>query len=218
MRRIAAAASMTLALVTGCTVADSSGAGSSDHGLKVGPEPSPAVTAAGGLGSLALSGADVAGYTVKEPAAGGQVAQKNVAADSACAPMAYALSGVVVGKPESVVARQVVRKAATTSVMLAAYEGERAQDAMTALSESADACAGGFTVKVNGDEQQVTKIVREVAPGGTDQAMAFGVTTKKDGAKEQLKVVVLRKGGTIGYFSAPSVPKEVIDAQLLKLA
>jgi hypothetical protein len=225
----AAVSIMTLALSTGCTAGG--GAGSPDDGPKVSAEPSPAVTAAGGLTRLALSGKDIAGHTVKVPFAKDLVVQKDVTAEpAACAPMAYALAGTVVGESTDTVARQVVGKKTATVVTLAAYEGDGAQAAITALSESADACAGGFTLGLDGEEQRVTKVVRELAPDGTDQAMAFGVTTKQGGGKKApMKVVVFRKDSIVGYFSAlntasPSsgkdsdFPTEVVEAQLLRLA
>ncbi|MET9428783.1 hypothetical protein [Streptomyces sp. NPDC003036] len=202
--------SMTLA--SGCTVV--AGGGTSDHGLKVPPEPSPAATAAGGLKAAALSGADVAGFTVKVPGDGAVPRREDVAAEERCAPVAFALVGAVVGKAEETVTRQVVDgKGAATTVTLGAYEKDGAQQAMTELSDAVEACAKGFDVSVKGERQRVTKVDRELAPQGAEQTMAFGITTDKGTGK----LVVARKGGALGYFTAPVLPQAVVDAQLVKL-
>ncbi|MFG3495383.1 hypothetical protein [Streptomyces sp. NPDC047928] len=212
-----AAIGAALVLATGCTVAAGGGTSGSGSGFRPVAEPSAAATAAGGLAGLAVSGKDIAGYTVEETAAGERVERKDVSTDGACAPLGYALAGAPVGEAKSTVARQAVGEAGTTDVTLGAYGGQDALAAMTALSDSADACSKGFTVQVKGDERQVTAVVREVAPSGTDQAMAFAVTTTSGGKKTLVKVVVLRKGDTLVQLTAPEVPQAVVDAQLLKL-
>ncbi|MFJ8644737.1 hypothetical protein ACIRNI_01205 [Streptomyces sp. NPDC093546] len=211
-RRFGVASAVTvLAPLTACTVA--AGGGSSDHGLKRPPEPSPAATV-GGLKAAALSGADVAGFTVKVPGDGAAPRREDVAAEERCAPVAFGLVGAVVGKAEETVTRQVVdAKGAATTVTLGAYEKDGAQQAMTELSDAVEACAKGFDVSVKGERQRVTKVDRELAPQGAEQAMAFGITTDKG----TVKLVVARKGGALGYFTAPVLPQAVVDAQLVKL-
>jgi hypothetical protein len=61
------------------------------------------------------------------------------------------------------------------------------------------------------------------------QATVLGVVSEAEGAKVPMKVVVIRKGRTLGYFTALNVgslatgkdfdfPTKVVDAQLDKLA
>lgn len=216
--RVSAVLVLSLSAVTGCTVTGNSASGSSGSGLKTRAESSPTPASGGSL-------TRVAGYAVKEPSAEERVEQRAVKTDDACEPLAYAMSGAAVGKPESAEVRQAVGGGTATTVALAVYEGEHAQEAMAALSDAADDCAKGFPLSVGREEQRVTKVVRELAPQGTDQAMAFEVTAEQG----VVKVVVFRKGGTVGYFSTVStaaagvgkaftVPAAVIEAQLLNIA
>ncbi|MFJ9585522.1 hypothetical protein [Streptomyces acidicola] len=116
-------------------------------------------------------------------------------------------------------------KAAVT-VVLAEYAGEQAQGALDDLSTAVAECADGFAVTVNGEERKVGKVAPEIAPDGADQAMGLGAVVELGGVKTPVKVVVLRKGATVGYISAVptdkgdrdfAVPAAVIDAQLVKL-
>ncbi|MFD2691458.1 hypothetical protein ACFS5L_42470 [Streptomyces phyllanthi] len=188
------------------------------------------------LTKVTLRAGDVEGHKVSKPTA--TVTQKDVkAGDEACVPVAYAVAGTVLGEPRTTVQRETAsepdaRAKASAApditrvlVRLSAYEGDEAQAAMDSLSEAADSCTKGFTLTVDGTEQQVTKIAKTTAPQGADQAIALNVTSEK----VPMKVVVIRKGSTLGYFTAINIasaasgknfafPTEVVDAQLVKLA
>ncbi|GAA3809811.1 hypothetical protein ACFS5L_44380 [Streptomyces phyllanthi] len=230
MRRVwGTAASVVLcALVTACDVASGGGGSRDDLGLKAAPQASASAGAgAGGLGEAALGGGDVKGFSVAVAAAGDAVGQRDVrVTESACAPVAYVLWGTVVGKPASTVVREASGEGAAVTVVLAEYEGERAQRAMDDLSGAVAECSDGFTVTVDGDELKVGKVVPEIAPEGGDQAMGLGAVVESDGVKTPVKAVVFRKGATVGYISAApkgktdkdfAVPTAVVDAQLVKL-
>lgn len=170
--------------------------------------------------------------------------------DEACAPVAYAAIGTVVDEPAATVQRETASEpdagaaadagnaedaldsgldVTRTLVRLSSYEGDGAEAAMDSLSKSVDACAKGFKVTASGTDQQVTKVTKTTAPDGADQAIALDVVSEAEGAKVPMKVVVIRKGRTLGYFTALNIgalatgkdfdfPTEVVDAQLVKLA
>lgn len=200
------------ALVSACDVA--SGGGSTDDLLK--PMAEPGVTArAGALGGAALAARDADGFTVSTAPDDRKVQVTR----NACAPLAYALSGTVVGKPTSTVVREASGEGATVTVVLAEYEPDQAQSAMDAIATALDECAAGFTATVDGVEHKVGKVAPELAPEGADQAMGLGATVERAGKKTPTKAVILRTGNTVAYLSGtPSVPAAVLDAQLVKLS
>jgi hypothetical protein len=200
------------ALLSACDVANGGG-GSEDGLLK--PTAQPGATArAGGLGGAALASRDTAGFTVSTPAD----RRKVQVTQNACAPLAYALSGTVVGKPTSTVVREASGGGATVTVVLAEYEPDQAQTAMDAIGTALDECTAGFTATVDGEEHKVGKVTPELAPEGTDQAMGLGATVERSGEKTPTKAVILRSGNTVAYLSGtPSIPAAVLDAQLTKL-
>ncbi|WP_194236048.1 hypothetical protein [Streptomyces acidicola] len=215
-------------LVSACDVASGDSATGDGLGLKAAPQVSAsAVAGAEGLGREVIGDGDVDGFSVTVPAAYGVVRQQDVrVAQSACGSAGYALSGTVVGKPTSTVVRKASGEGAVVTVVLAEYVGEQAQGAMGDLSAVVSECAGGFAVTVNGEERKVGKVAAEIAPAGADQAMALGAVVESGGVKTPVKVVVLRKGATVGYISAVpadkadrdfAVPTAVLDAQLVKL-
>ncbi|WP_326632363.1 hypothetical protein OG808_37570 [Streptomyces sp. NBC_01761] len=139
------------------------------------------------------------------------------------------MAGVPVETPVTTAVRRAAaeRNGAATSVTLAAYRAEPAAVAVLAdLSSAADACAGGFALTVKGENQQITEITRELAPAGTDEAIAFGLTAEQNGKKVQMKVIMFRKGATVGYLGTTAADATANDfaafadvsrAQLLKL-
>ncbi|MET8166046.1 hypothetical protein ABZT34_17630 [Streptomyces sp. NPDC005329] len=201
-----------LPLLSACDVA--SGGGSADGLLK--PTAQAGATArAGGLGSAALVSRDTSGFTVSTP----DDRRKVRVEQDACAPLAYALSGTVVGKPATTVVREAFGEGAEVTVVLAEYASGQAQQAMDAIATALDECAAGFTATVDGDEHKVGKVAPELAPEGVDQAMAVGATVARSSGKATpTKAVVLRSGSTVAYLSGtPSVPATVLDAQVVKL-
>ncbi|MCX5396892.1 hypothetical protein [Streptomyces sp. NBC_00102] len=234
-RRITACAVSAAALVlaTGCTVSGSSGGGGA--GIQRQGAPSPAATGPGGLGAKALKTDSVPGATVTTPTGAQAPRPKDVQADKPCGPLARAVAGTALGAPKDTVVRRVTGEGLVTTVTLALYQDEeKATAAMTALSDAADACAHGFTLKVSGTEHQVTAAARELAPPGADQAMGFGITrrTGRSGTETTEKIAVMRRGSTIALFTttadtakgtakAPTdlaVPPAVVDTQSVALA
>ncbi|MGW0827493.1 hypothetical protein [Streptomyces sp. NPDC002845] len=248
---VSGVAVLSLALLAGCADSESdSGSGESGAGASaeaVAEEGSTPVLSAAELAEVALKEGDVDGHKVSEPSAGERAEQTDVEVDDeACAPLAYALAGTVIGEPAATVHRQTISQpdpgaavdaedvvaamnVSTVMVGLASYEGDGAQAAMDSLGETAEGCAKGFTGTVAGAAQKVTKVAEGTAPQGADQAVAVDATVQQDGETLPVKVVVVRNGSTLAYFTAVSftaagagqdfeVPAEVVDAQLAKLA
>ncbi|MGW0870041.1 hypothetical protein ACWD3Z_06055 [Streptomyces sp. NPDC002740] len=214
MRRLWGSAVLALcALLSACDVASGGGGGSTDGLLK--PTAQPGATArAGGLGGAALVSRDTNGFTVSTPDDPRTV---RVTQD-ACAPLAQALSGTVVGKPATTVAREASGEGAVVTVVLAEYAADQARSAMDAIATAVDECAAGFTVTVDGDEHKVGKVTPELAPEGVDQAMGLGATVTRSGRATPAEAVILRSGNAVAYLSGtPSIPATVLDAQLVKL-
>ncbi|MGY0018413.1 hypothetical protein ACVHNB_05440 [Streptomyces sp. YJ-C3] len=114
-----------------------------------------------------------------------------------------------------------------TLTSLWSYDADGAERALTALREAGKKCAGGFTMTVDGEKQQVTKVSEEKVAAGQD-AVAWTVGTKQDGTPADTKVVVFRQGNTLAGFSSFNIaavtrgeafeqPTAVIDAQAAKL-
>jgi hypothetical protein len=113
-----------------------------------------------------------------------------------------------------------------TMTSLWSYEADGAEQTLTTLREAGEKCAGGFTMTIDGEKQQVTKVTEEKLSAGED-AVAWTVGTKQDAAADT-KVVVFRQGTTLAGFSSFNIaaitrgeafeqPTAVIDAQEAKL-
>ncbi|MPY56795.1 hypothetical protein [Streptomyces spongiae] len=215
--------------MSACDVASGGGGSGDGLNLKAAPQASASAAAgAGGLSKAALEGGNAKGFSVAVPAVGDAVGQEDVrVTENACMPVAYVLSGTAVGSPASTVVREASGEDTVVTVVLAEYDGERAQRVMDDLSTAVGECSGGFAVTVDGDERTVGKVAPEIAPQGADQAMALGAVVESGGVKAPVKVVVFRKGATVGYLSAVptgradkdfAVPSAVVDAQLAKLS
>ncbi|MGW0845398.1 hypothetical protein ACWD26_35740 [Streptomyces sp. NPDC002787] len=234
---VAGVAALSLTLLSACSDAGEGGSDSAAEESKA-----PALSAAD-LEKAALKDGDVEGHKVTAPTA--TVDQKDVETDSEeCAPVAYAMVGSVVDEPSATVQRETASeidpaKAAksvgasgldTTRVLLrlSAYDSAAAQTVMKSLNSSAKACAEGFKVTVDGTSQDVTKVSTATAPQGADEAIALDFLSEGGAAKIPMKIVVFRKGSTLGYFTALNIasaatgkdfdfPTEVTEAQLKKL-
>lgn len=210
-------------------------------------QPAAEPLTAAELKKAVLAKGDVDGYTVITPGKGDIAAQADVRTDQAeCAPFAYALSGVTLDKPSATEQRQVTSKATkptdastgdlesafdvtTTLVSLSSYaDQDAAQSVIKSLTDAADACAGGFSGTAGGEKQQVTKIAKNAAPKGADEAVAFTATAVQGDSKGPMKLVVVRQGATVGYFTALNLasfvsgggfafPTALVTAQLDKL-
>jgi hypothetical protein len=252
---IVAASALSLALVVGCDSSDSgtddAKASSSAPAGSASASAPPAATplTAAELKKASLTTADIDGFSVKTPGKGDVYSQATVkVAKSACAPVAYALSGAPLGKPSVTEQRQLTSKSKASSaspsadelasaydvsvslVTLSSYPDQAAAEAvLKSVTDAGSACAGGFTAKADGEDEKVTKLVTDTAPKGADEAVALTATAVQDGSTGPMKVVVLRKGATVAYFTAINVasfisgddfefPTEIVDAQLAKLS
>ncbi|MGW2837776.1 hypothetical protein ACWCWD_08250 [Streptomyces sp. NPDC001493] len=227
---VCAVSAAALVLAAGCSVSGSSGGGG---GLQRQGAASPAPTGTGGLKAKALKAGSVPGATITTPTGAQAPRPEDVEADKPCGPLARAVAGAALGSPEDTVLRRVTGDGLTTTVTLTVYQDEeKATAALTALSDAADACSGGFTLKVSGTEHRVMAATRELAPQGADQAMGFGITQRvgdANGTDTPEKVAVMRRGSAVVLFTttasdgAPApedlaVPPAVVETQFVALA
>ncbi|NEC87949.1 hypothetical protein [Streptomyces sp. SID12501] len=187
------------------------------------------------------------------PNAGTVVAKKAV-----CTPLATVQAGSVLGAPVSVVRRMWIGPqetsgadlgadpsdeelaaaaldATTSFVSLASYGQEAAAKAvMAGIGRAVRECAaGGFVYTVAGkDWVKTVKVQKAGVPagtGGADEVIAANLTVSVDGVSGPVRVVVVREGGTVGYFPATNLasqatgddftlPAALVQAQLAKLA
>ncbi|WP_329122262.1 hypothetical protein [Streptomyces sp. NBC_01465] len=114
-----------------------------------------------------------------------------------------------------------------TMTSLWSYDGQGAEQALTTLREAAKKCAAGFTMTLDGEKQQVTK-VEEAALSAGDEGASWTVTAEDSGNKVLTDVAVFRKGATLAGFSSFNIaaaargkafepPTDVITAQAAKL-
>ncbi|MEV0226621.1 hypothetical protein [Streptomyces sp. NPDC050704] len=114
-----------------------------------------------------------------------------------------------------------------TMTSLWSYAADGAEQTLGTLREAGKKCAGGFTMTVDGEKQQVAKVGEEKLTAG-EGAVAWTVGIKQDAAVVETKVVVFRQGATLAGFSSFNIaavtrgeafeqPTAVIDAQAAKL-
>ncbi|MFF3556798.1 hypothetical protein ACWD4V_34385 [Streptomyces tsukubensis] len=228
MPRGRAVVAMAICLI-GLSACTSGSGGDDKPGVgDLGGGPTAGAQSKEGLAKAAIGAKDIPGHTV---AATGvtAVTGKDVTVsddDKDCLPVAHALAGVPVGKTRSTTpGQQVTGSGVTTTVALGLYEGQGGQSAMELLSGALETCAGGFKASVKGTQQQLTDVKADLAPQGAEQAMAYTANVEKAGKTVPVKVVVFRKGTTVGYLSATGAPgkkltfpTKVFEAQLVKLA
>ncbi|MFE0424709.1 hypothetical protein [Streptomyces sp. NPDC058953] len=223
--RARTAAALTAACLIGLTACSGSGGGD-DESVKGPIDTGPT---AGPVSKDALARAVVEAVPGHRIAAGGAVTAGDVRVgegEKDCLPVAHALAGVALGKPESVTGqREVTGEGVVTTVTLGLYGRDGGPEAMEGLAEALQKCGGGFSATVKGVGQKVSKVAAEVAPQGADQAMAFGAEVTRGGKTVPVKAVVFRKGITVGYLSATGAdikdfafPVEVFEAQIVRLA
>ncbi|MDH6496923.1 hypothetical protein [Streptomyces sp. SAI-149] len=234
---------LSLALVTGC------GGSDGDSKAAAGPRQSeasasPATTAAKALGSaelekLLLVQSDLPRDKVADGDATLPKSRSELKTDkAACAPLAYALTGLPPGDTDAGASNTVTSEERTgdafdvtmTSVGLSSYGGDGAAQALKAVSEGIAACSGGFGITAQGEELKITKVAAGKASGKGDESVAFVVDADMDGeGTGAFTVEVVRVGSLVStYYSADfasiesgrtsAVPLAVIDAQVGKLA
>ncbi|MCQ9135147.1 hypothetical protein [Streptomyces hilarionis] len=142
----------------------------------------------------------------------------------ACAPLAYAMSGLAPGETESGASNTLTEDNASaaatkapgdisesdlenafkvnlTFVGLSSYEGDGAQKAFKAVSDGVAACSGGFGVTAQGQKQKITKVAPDEAAKSGDESVAFSVDSDVDGeGSATFHTRVVRKGNTVASF------------------
>ncbi len=248
---LAASAAALALLVTACGGSDEGDGGKDDAGKAASASAAPATEAltAAELEKAALVQADVKDGKVvtKVPAGDDIAADKVVAEDEACRPLARVQSGVAVGSPAATVKRSWtgepkkpaegadVEKALQAGldvdkvlVTLASYEDGGAEQVLKDVDAAAEKCAGGFGYTSVGEEFKIVKVAEAEAPKGADEAIALTLTLSAEGVEAPVNVVVTRAGSTVAAFSAVNFaamgtgekapfPMPVADAQLAKL-
>ncbi|MFJ8666152.1 hypothetical protein [Streptomyces sp. NPDC093600] len=246
--RTAAVTAMSLALlVTACggeKKADEQGKGKATAPSAAATPTAPAakVLTQGELEEAIVGQADLKGYKV-EAGEGSRIGSSAVIVDKeACKPLADAVSAIphhLAFATAETTAVELPKKdpaaepgeallkglgARATTLALSSYEGDSAQEALSAVKASGTACAGGFTVTVMDEKTKV----RSVAPASVsfgDESQAWTVTMVVEGAPHVTNVVLFRKGGTVALAVTNSLapggtatlPKAVLAAQEAKL-
>jgi hypothetical protein len=179
-----------------------------------------------------------------------------VAKRAVCTPLAAVQAGSVLGEPASVVRRMwlgpqetseadlaadpsseelanAALDATTSFVSLASYDQTAAKAVMADIGQAVKECASGFVYTVAGEDPvETVKAEKTGAPAGTDGAdevIAATLTVAVEGAKGPVEMVVVRQGGTIGYFPATNLasqatgdaftlPAALVQAQLAQLS
>ncbi|NBM18187.1 hypothetical protein [Streptomyces sp. GC420] len=249
---------LSLALLTGCSGSDSSGKDDKGKQEDKASQPAEGgggsdakPLSAAELEKAALTKADVKKSAVEEPPEDEILDGKVKTDDDACLPLADAVAGVVAEGATAKEYRQVTAEpeidasalaeedadasfesafdVTTTLVSLAAYDGEdKPEAALKALNEAVTACQGGFGATLQGEDQEVTEVAKESGPTGGDESLAVTITAKQDGASGPMKLVVVRKGTTLAYFTAINLasmssgkdfdfPADLFEAQMNKL-
>ncbi|MDH6516860.1 hypothetical protein M2163_006160 [Streptomyces sp. SAI-135] len=218
---------LSLALVTGCgggSGADSGKAAASPStgtGTSAATAPAAKARSAAELEKLLLAKGDVAGYDVDPGDDTLPKGKSAVKADrSACAPLAYAISGLPPADTEASANNTVTSQTSTPSpgaldeasvegafdidmtiVGLSSYEGDGAEKAVEAVSDGIAACSGGFGIAAEGENLKITKVAAGKASGKGDQSVAFAVSSDMDGeGTAGFTVDVVRVGSTVSTY------------------
>ncbi|GAA2482579.1 lipoprotein [Streptomyces gobitricini] len=155
--------------------------------------------------------------------------QRLVVRESAAAKKGLPSMAELAGMTEKEVEEATIDSLDITKTMtsLWSYDAEGAGQALATLRETGKKCADGFPMTIDGEKQQVTKVIEEKLSVGED-AVAWTVLTKQDGTMGSTKVAVFRQGTTLAGFSSFNIaavtrgqafqqPTVVIEAQAAKL-
>ncbi|WP_333740057.1 hypothetical protein [Streptomyces sp. IBSBF 2806] len=226
----AAIGALSLSLLTAC----------SDGAKDAGDAKGPASSAASGgsttasdakalptaeLEKLLLAQGEVKGYKVTSGDDTLPASKSVVKTDKeACAPLAYAMSGLAPGDTESHASNTLTEENASaaatkspgdisqsdlegafkvklTFVGLSSYEGDGAEKAFKSVSDGVAACSGGFGVTAQGEKQKITKVAPEQVTRSGDESVAFTVDSDVDGdGTATFHTQVVRKGNTMASF------------------
>ncbi|MCX5194959.1 hypothetical protein OOK31_13775 [Streptomyces sp. NBC_00249] len=251
-RSVLAASAVSLSLLaTACGSDSDTKADAKPEGKPAASASAPAAGAkaksAAELTALLVAQADLPEFTVEEDkAAKAGQAQKYEGDKADCKPVIQLQSYKALGTPvgtAGIAALEKPKKPADnatveekldaikgglsitrTSVILSSYDGKGAEEAFAALKTATTACAAGYTVTVDGEPTKVEKVAPSAPVTAGDEALAFNtVLDLKDGDKNTMQFVVVRKGNTLASFFSVSVagtatqPKPVVEAQAKKI-
>jgi hypothetical protein len=243
---------LSLVLITGCGGgSDGKDASEGSEGSnKASSSPATAAKAlsAAELEKLLLTQGDVKGFKVTSGDKTLLKSKSELKTDKAeCAPLAYAMAALAPGETDANASNTVTQAPSPdaaskspgdlsdadidnafaiklTYVGLSAYQGDGAEKALKAVSDGVKACAGGFGIAAQGEQQKITKVTSAKASGSGDESVAFSVDLTADGESTSTATQVVRVGSTVATYytvsfgKAADVPKAVIDAQAAKLA
>ncbi|MEU0947073.1 hypothetical protein ABZ379_30700 [Streptomyces canus] len=239
----AAVGVLSLALVTGC------GGGSHDDSKASGsPRQSEASASPTTAGAKALGAAELEKLLLvqsdlpRDKIADGDdtlpKSRSELKTDkAACAPLAYALTGLPPGDTGTGASNTVTSEervgnsfnVTMTSVGLSSYEGDGAAKALKAVSDGVASCTGGFGITAQGEKMRITKVAAGKASGKGDDSVAFVLDADMDGeGTGTFTVEAVRVGTVVSTYYAvdfasmesgrtSAVPLAVLDAQVGKL-
>ncbi|MFF7334684.1 hypothetical protein ACIQU5_00065 [Streptomyces sp. NPDC090306] len=234
-----AVGALSLALLTACggdTDGDkgsgpASGSSSASSDAASGSDASTGkALGAAELKKLIVTTADVDGYKVGgltgEDAYAASKSDVKVA-DTACAPLGYAVTGFAPGDSAADAERLVqqtegpspsttasledmsdedIENSMTdamsinvTMVGLSSYDGDGAAATMKSLSDAVAKCSGGFTV-TGGEKQEITKVTAEKPAAAGDESVAFAVTMSSEGEEGVAHAEAVRHGSTVAVY------------------
>ncbi|MEU4926948.1 hypothetical protein AB0G54_10655 [Streptomyces yokosukanensis] len=242
--RQAARTTSALALLSLAALTVTACGGSSDSAADAPSADKPKATAtrteqptpAERLAKLVITKADVDGYRVEKYDTKYTFAKSQnevTVAKTACAPLAYAMNQLPLGKPQADLTRTVLTGkygTASTYVTLATYASGEAKSAMAGLSKAVNSCGGGFTAKADGNTSPYDSVTSENAAPAGAESLAFKSTMTFRGMTHTLHTEAVRRDDIVAiYFSVngfaiadgkPSdakLPAAVVGAQNRKL-
>ncbi|MFF4347720.1 hypothetical protein [Streptomyces sp. NPDC001530] len=200
---------------------------------------SPTVTPMKRLAQLMVTKADLGGdYDVKESSLDGEFvfakSQDEVTlSEPLCAPLAYAMNQLPLADPQAFLTDTASKNVLTDGsnyITLAAYEGGKAESAMTGLSEAVKSCGGGFSAKANDNTSAYESVAAEDTAMAGDESLGFKATMSYNGVTHTLHGAAVRSDDVVAvYFSVngaaiadskPSdakIPRAILTAQNAKL-
>ncbi|MFJ4689968.1 hypothetical protein [Streptomyces sp. NPDC088766] len=253
----AAVGALSLVLITGCSdegsKKDSKGSSKGSGSSSSSSAPAAKALTAAELEKLLLAQGEVKGYKIDAGDPSLPASKSAVKVDkSACEPLVYAISALPPGDTDASARNTVTEdKSAqagtkspedisesdiedafdvtTTLVGLSSYEGDGAEKAMKAVTDSVTACSGGFSMSADGETQKATEVTSAKASGLGEESVAFTVVADMDGeGTANFQVEVVRSGSTVATFYGinlgalakggdSKVPAAVSQAQVAKL-
>ncbi|MFC9291116.1 hypothetical protein [Streptomyces sp. NPDC057052] len=251
----AAVGALSLVLITGCSDEGSKkdSKGSSKGSGSSSSAPAAKALTAAELEKLLLAQGELKGYKVDAEDTSLPKSKSAVKVDkAACEPLVYAISALPPGDTD-VSARNTVTEdksaqastkspedisesdiedafdVTATLVGLSSYDGDGAEKAMKAVTDSVAACSGGFSMTAGSETQKATKVTSAKASGLGEESAAFTVVADMDGeGTANFQVEVVRSGSTVATFYGinlgalakggdSEVPAAVSQAQVAKL-